>query len=77
MLKHPKIKSVQPAGQCSFTNHVLVNNMQLSPYAFQRYLRKASLYLKPNPSLKIYQLPCNCYVWVYASGIRQLSALPF
>ncbi|MDO8999830.1 MAG: hypothetical protein Q7W45_08705 [Bacteroidota bacterium] len=77
MLKHPKIKSVQPAGPCSFSNQLIVNPQQLSPYAFQRHLRKASLYLKPNPSLKIYQLPCCCYVWVYASGIRQLSALPF
>lgn len=77
MQKHPRIKSGTNSLNCPFSNQVLLQHMQLSPYAFNRHLRKSSFRHSPTPSIKVYQLPCSCFVWVYASGIRQLSALPF
>ena len=76
MLKHPKIKSVQPTGKCSFSNQLITNAQQLSPYAFQRHLRRSAISHKTK-SLKAYNLPCGCFVLVHSSGTRQLSALPF
>ncbi len=78
MLKHPRFKkNVNHSGVCSFTPQLLPNNLQVSAYAFQRYLRKSSFTHSPTPSIKAYQLPCGCFVWVHSSGVRQLSALPF
>jgi len=76
MKKHPTIPSVIASPICPFTIEVLMQPMQLSPYAFQRYLRKR-VRCKLSPSLKVYGLPCGCFVWVHASGLRQLSAHPF
>jgi hypothetical protein len=76
MQKHPKIKAGNPSAHCPFTIHVLMKPMQLSPYAFNRHLHKQSLH-KSNSIIKVYALPCGCFVWVYVSGLRLLSALPF
>lgn len=77
MQKHPQIKSGTQPGNCLFSNQVLLQHLQLSPYAFNRYLRKSTFRHFQTPSIKVYQLPCSCYVWVHSSGVRQLSALPF
>jgi hypothetical protein len=53
------------------------SNLPVSPYAFNRYLRKSAFTHSPAPSVKAYQLPCGCFVWVHSSGVRQLSALSF
>jgi len=76
MQKHPKMSLVASAPVCTFTNQILMQPIQLSPYAFNRYLRKSAL-ITSTPTHKTYSLPCGCIVWVYASGIRKLSALPF
>ncbi|MGQ0826959.1 MAG: hypothetical protein ACT4ON_01060 [Bacteroidota bacterium] len=62
---------------CPFTIQVLMKPMLLSPYAFNKYLRKHAFYHSPSPSIKVYKLPCGCFVWVHSSGVRQLSAFPF
>jgi hypothetical protein len=51
--------------------------LQLSPFAFQRYIRRSSLAHQPVFGIKVYRLPCGCFVWCYPSGVRELSALPF
>ncbi|HEX8515627.1 MAG TPA: hypothetical protein VF868_05460 [Bacteroidia bacterium] len=78
MQKHPIITASTSAASahCPFTVQVLMKPLQLSPYAFQRHLRSHTLRVS-SASLKVYALPCGCFVWVYASGKRQLSALPF
>jgi len=76
MQKHPKMSLVASAPVCTFTNQILTKPLQLTPYAFNRYLHKRALVHK-TPSLKAYALPCGCYVLVLSSGIRQLSVLPF
>jgi hypothetical protein len=76
MQKHPKMSLVASAPVCPFTINILRQPMQLSPYAFNRYLRKRAL-ISSTPSHKTYGLPCGCIVWVHSSGVRELSALPF
>jgi hypothetical protein len=78
MQKHPSFKkNANYSGICSFTPQLMPSNLPVSPYAFNRYLRKAAFTHSPAPSVKAYQLPCGCFVWVHSSGVRQLSALPF
>ena len=76
MQKHPKMSLVAAAPVCTFTIHILQQPVQVSPYAFQRYLRKSAL-MHSTPTLRSYALPCGCYVLVHYSGLRQLSTLPF
>lgn len=77
MQKHPRIKSSNQSGICSFTPQIMQSNLPLSSHAFSRYIGKASFKHKPGPSIRAYQLPCGCYVWVHRSGARELSSLPF
>lgn len=77
MQKHPQIKSVKQSVNCPFSNQIPLQHLQLSPYAFNRYLRKSTFRHFQTPSIKVYQLPCSCFVWVHSSGVRQLSTLPF
>jgi hypothetical protein len=77
MQKHPRISSASLVGPCPFTQHVLLQNVGLSPYAFSRYLTRRAFVHSPAPGIRAYRLPCGCCVWRYASGIRELSALPF
>ncbi|MBN8694575.1 MAG: hypothetical protein J0L69_15380 [Bacteroidetes bacterium] len=67
---------VASAPVCTFTNQIFPQPLQISPYAFNRYLRKQTLVHKTS-SIKSYALPCGCYVLVHSSGVRQLSTLPF
>ena len=76
MQKHPKMSLVASAPVCTFTNQIFPTPLQLSPYAFNRYLCKRSLVHKTT-SLRAYCLPCGCYVHVLSSGVRLLSTLPF
>ncbi len=77
MQKHPRITKGNQTGVCPFTPQLLPNNLQVSRYAFSRHIGKASFSNKPAKGVRAYQLPCGCYVWVYKSGVRELSALPF
>ena len=77
MHKHPRLSSGSNSGICPFTPQVLHQHLPLSPFAFQRYIRKSSLAHQPVFGIKVYRLPCGCYVWRYPSGVRELSALPF
>ncbi|MBK9283056.1 MAG: hypothetical protein IPM51_01910 [Sphingobacteriaceae bacterium] len=76
MQKHPKMSLVASAPVCTFTSAIQLQPMQLSPYAFNRYLRKRAL-VHSSTAIKSYALPCGCYVLVHSSGVRQLSTLPF
>jgi hypothetical protein len=52
--------------------------VQLTPYAFQRHLRRSARVSSPGAvGFQVFRLPCGCFVWVHYSGLRQLSALPF
>jgi hypothetical protein len=52
--------------------------VQLSPYAFQRQLRRSARVSSPGVvGFQVFGLPCGCYVWVHYSGLRSLSLLPF
>lgn len=77
MKKHPKISSIKPSANCTFMLQVLMKPLQLSPYAFNRHLSKSNFCHSPSPGIKVYKLNCGCFVWVYSSGKRQLSAFPF
>ena len=77
MQNHPRISAGSQLGSCHFSKQALSKHLQLSPYAFQRYIRRSALAHPPVFGIKVYQLPCGCYVWCYPSDIRQLSALPF
>jgi hypothetical protein len=77
MQKHPQIKKGNQASLCSFTPQIMSGNLPVSRYAFNRYIGKASFSHVQAPGVRVYQLPCGCYVWVYQSGLRELSALPF
>jgi len=77
MQKHPRISSASQKGSCSFTFQLLPNNLPVAPNAFSRYIGKASFTHMPGKGIRAYQLPCGCFIWRYASGVRELSALPF
>ena len=77
MLNHPRISAGSQLGICPFTPQVLHQHLQLSPFAYQRYIRMSRLAHQPVFGIKVYQLPCGCFVWCYPSGVRELSALPF
>ena len=77
MQNHPRISAGSQLGICPFTPQVLHQHLQLSPFAYQRYIRRSSLAHQPVFGIKVYQLPCGCFVWCYPSGVRELSALPF
>ena len=77
MQKHPRIKQGNQTGSCSFSAQIIGKNLQVSPFAFQRHIRKATFTHSPGKGIRAYQLPCGCFVWLYASGARELSALPF
>ena len=77
MQNHPRISAGSQLGICPFTPQVLHQHLQLSPFAYQRYIRRSRLAHQPVFGIKVYQLPCGCFVWCYPSGVRELSALPF
>lgn len=77
MHNHPRISSGSQLGSCLFSQQVLHQPLQLSPFAFQRYIRRASFAHQPSLGVRVYMLPCGCFVWCFGSRIRQLSALPF
>ena len=77
MQKHPRITKGNHSGTCPFTPQLMPNNMQVSRYAFSRYIGRASFTHTPGKGIRAYQLPCGCFVWVHKSGARELSALPF
>jgi len=49
----------------------------VSPYAFQRRVRKRFYSWSPQPGVRVYHLACMCSVWVHRSGQRFISSLPF
>ncbi|WP_131458500.1 hypothetical protein [Jiulongibacter sediminis] len=49
----------------------------VSPYAYQRHMRKANRIKPHKRGVRVYRIPCGCSLWVYQSGERFLSALPF
>ncbi|MBK8310339.1 MAG: hypothetical protein IPL04_04960 [Chitinophagaceae bacterium] len=77
MQNHPRISAGSQLGICPFTPQVLHQHLQLSPFAYQRYIRRSRLAHQSVFGIKVYQLPCGCFVWCYPSGVRELSALPF
>lgn len=77
MQKHPRIKQGNHTGICPFTPQLMPHNLQVSPFAFSRYIRKSNFTHSPGQGVRAYKLPCGCFVWAYSSGVRELSALPF
>ncbi|MBL0083639.1 MAG: hypothetical protein IPP37_14980 [Saprospiraceae bacterium] len=49
----------------------------VSRYAYQRYVRRSHFHFSPQRGIRVYWLPCGCYMWVHSSGERYLSPLPF
>jgi hypothetical protein len=77
MQKHPRISKASQKGSCKFTFQLLPNNLPVASNAFSRYIGKASYTNSPGQGIRVYMLPCGCYIWCYSSGARELSALPF
>jgi hypothetical protein len=77
MQKHPRISAGSQSGNCPFTSVAISQFIPVSRFGFQRYVRKASFAWRPSTSVKVFNLPCGCCLWVHASGQRFLSALPF
>ncbi|MBK6730140.1 MAG: hypothetical protein IPG60_03940 [Bacteroidetes bacterium] len=77
MQNHPRISAGSQLGICPFTPAGSPSALALSPFAYQRYIRRSRLAHQPVFGIKVYQLPCGCFVWCYPSGVRELSALPF
>ncbi|MCA0366389.1 MAG: hypothetical protein LCH67_20305 [Bacteroidetes bacterium] len=51
--------------------------LQLSPYAYQRFVSRAFFVQSPRRGIRVYSLPGGSYLWVHSTGQRFLSALPF
>jgi hypothetical protein len=75
MQKHPKMSQALIGPLCPFYGIVVTQPVQVSPYAFQRYLSKRAL-TSSTRTVKSYSLPCGCYLLVHYSGLRQLAAEP-
>ena len=75
MQKHPCISSGSHSGICPFTPQVLHQFCLCHHFRFQRYVRR--FFQLVSFGIKVYRLPCGCYVWVILVGVRELSALPF
>ncbi|NUM32673.1 MAG: hypothetical protein HUU47_10180 [Bacteroidetes bacterium] len=49
----------------------------VSPFAHQRRVRRRFFSWSPSLGCRVYHLACGCSLWVYASGQRFVSSLPF
>jgi hypothetical protein len=77
MHKHPIIRSSQQPCACSFSSFVLLEPLPVSRFAFARHLRRSALVRRPSLGVRVFALPCGCFVWCLPCGARLLSALPF
>jgi hypothetical protein len=75
MQKHPNITASTQGGSCSF--QATPKPIQLTQYAFQRYLKQKYFHFAAGPGINVYELPCGCSVWHFASGGRYLTTQPF
>ncbi|MCB0517014.1 MAG: hypothetical protein KDD49_13195 [Bacteroidetes bacterium] len=59
-------------GSCQLGSLVAV-----SPFAHQRRVRRRFFSWSPSAGCRVYSLACGCFLWVYSSGQRFVSSLPF
>jgi len=71
------IPSATTPAVCSCGAPVLGSMAPVSRFAYQRFVRKRFFAWSPSPGVRVYLLPCSCYLWVYATGSRFLCTLPF
>ena len=77
MKKHPQIRISDSVGSCNYGTQLLLNNVTVSKYAFNRYVKKINCVHSPTEAIKSYKLPCGCFLWINKNGRRELSLLPF
>jgi hypothetical protein len=77
MKKHPQIKVNAIEGSCNYSNQLLLKNIKVSNYAFNKYINKANYIYSPTSLIKAFKLPCGCYLWKHINGNKELSLLPF
>ena len=77
MKKHPQIRISDAVGSCNYGTHLLLNNVKVSKYAYNRYVKKSNYAHSPTKAIKSYSLPCGCFLWINKNGRRELSLLPF
>jgi hypothetical protein len=70
MQKHPRISSGSHPGICPFTPQVLHQFLQLSPHAYQRYIRKVII----SPSASFGHQGLSPSLWLLFGVIHQVFA---
>lgn len=65
------------SASCSCGASVCGGLVPVSRYAFQRRVRRRYYSWSPSVGCRVYSLACGCFLWVYASGQRFVSSLPF
>jgi hypothetical protein len=77
MVSIPHISSGSQSGCSHLSQLPITEHLPLSRYAFQRHIRRSTLAHTTLHGVRVYRLPCHCFVWVYPSGERELAPLPF
>jgi hypothetical protein len=70
-------QSATSSASCSCGAPHLGSLVPVSPFAFQRRVRRRFFNWSPSLGCRVYNLACGCSLWVYASGQRFVSSLPF
>jgi hypothetical protein len=77
MVTHSRFSSGTQLGSCHLSQQPIYEHLPLSRFAYQRYIRRSALAHTTHHGIRVYRLPCGCFLWRYPSGERELSALPF
>lgn len=71
------VHHLTPSASCTCSSSHCGSLVPVSRYAFQRRVRRQFFSWSPSAGCRVYSLPCGCFVWVYRSGQRFVSSLPF
>ncbi|WP_255035250.1 hypothetical protein [Lacihabitans soyangensis] len=77
MSQRPSVSVSCSLASCPCSSVPASEFVQLTPYAYQRFVRRVHFASAPRAGVRVYHVPCGCYLWVHATGQRFLSALPF
>ncbi len=70
-------QSATSSAACSCGAPHLGSLVPVSRYAFQRRVRRRFFSWCPSMGCRVYSLACGCSLWVYSTGQRFVSSLPF